>query len=468
MSERMFTAIGAISGTSMDGIDVALVRTDGASRVETGAGRMLPYPAELRRDLLKLLEDPSIAERDPLDVIERRVTEAFGNAIRQFMQQAGIAASSVDLVGLHGQTIWHRPERRFTRQLGRGDLLAGMLKIGVVDAFRQADVKAGGHGAPLAPLYHAALAADLAKPLMVLNWGGVGNVTWIGRDGAVIAFDTGPASALMDDLMRSRFGLPYDAGGRIAAEGRIDGAMLARLMENPFFEALPPKSLDRQDFHARAAAVEELEGHDAAAAYRRDGDRTSSITGYRTLARDGRDLALGTATPSSQDETLSLHRLATSKGAIAVNLFAEIVGRAAFHDALKAFLGVHSGKATTWREFSESLAARFGEPARRFFRQWFERPGAPTFEVKWQETATGVDVIVQQTLPPYELGLPIDFVGGEGVRRVVVDASIETTRVHIGQIAGVTQLDVDPEATIPTAGITVVPIRSSRSRRRDR
>jgi hypothetical protein len=215
-------------------------------------------------------------------------------------------------------------------------------------------------------------------------------------------------------------------------------------------------------------AIEELEGHDAAAAYRRDGDRTSSITGYRTLARDGRDLALGTATPSSQDETLSLHRLATSKGAIAVNLFAEIVGRAAFHDALKAFLGVHSGKATTWREFSESLAARFGEPARRFFRQWFERPGAPTFEVKWQETATGVDVIVQQTLPPYELGLPIDFVGGEGVRRVVVDASIETTRVHIGQIAGVTQLDVDPEATIPTAGITVVPIRSSRSRRRDR
>jgi anhydro-N-acetylmuramic acid kinase len=261
----MFTAIGAISGTSMDGIDVALVRTDGTLRVETGQGRMLPYPAELRRDLLHLLKDPSIAERDPLGAIERRVTEAFGGAIQQFMRETGIAATAVDLVGLHGQTIWHRPERRFTRQLGRGDLLVGMLKIDVVDAFRQADVKAGGHGAPLAPLYHAALAADLPKPLMVLNWGGVGNVTWIGRDGAIIAFDTGPASALMDDLMRNRFGLPYDAGGRVAAEGRIDDRMVARLMDNPFFDMLPPKSLDRQDFHARAAAVGELEGHDAAA-----------------------------------------------------------------------------------------------------------------------------------------------------------------------------------------------------------
>jgi anhydro-N-acetylmuramic acid kinase len=265
VAERMFTAIGAISGTSMDGIDVALVRTDGRACVETGAGRMLPYPAELRRDLLKLLEDPSIAERDPLDAIERRVTEAFGNAILQFMKEAGFAAETVDLVGLHGQTIWHRPERRFTRQLGRGDVLAGMLKIDVVDGFRQADVKAGGHGAPLAPLYHAALAAALPKPLMVLNWGGVGNVTWLGREGEVIAFDTGPASALMDDLMRRRFGLPYDSGGRIAAEGRIDGEILERLMANPFFDALPPKSLDRQDFHARAAAIEGLEGHDAAA-----------------------------------------------------------------------------------------------------------------------------------------------------------------------------------------------------------
>ncbi len=265
MTGRIFTAIGAISGTSMDGIDVALVRTDGAARVEVGAGRMLPYPTELRSDLLTLLQDPSIAERDPLDAIERRVTEAFGNAILQFMREADIAAPSVDLVGLHGQTIWHRPERRFTRQLGRGDLLARMLGIGVVDAFRQADVKAGGHGAPLAPLYHAALASDLPKPLMVLNWGGVGNVTWLGRSGEIIAFDTGPASALMDDLMRHRFGLPYDAGGRIAAEGRIDDAMLARLMDNPFFDLPPPKSLDRQDFHARAAAIDGLEGPDAAA-----------------------------------------------------------------------------------------------------------------------------------------------------------------------------------------------------------
>ena len=148
--------------------------------------------------------------------------------------------------------------------MGDGRQLAALLGISVVDQFRLADVAAGGQGAPLAPLYHAALAHALPQPLMVLNLGGVGNVTYIDGD-TIIAFDTGPASALIDDLVSRRFGEPFDDGGRLAAAGRVDDALLQQLMANPFFAALPPKSLDRNDFHARAKIVERLADHDAVA-----------------------------------------------------------------------------------------------------------------------------------------------------------------------------------------------------------
>jgi anhydro-N-acetylmuramic acid kinase len=264
MHSSLVTAIGAISGTSMDGIDIAVIRTDGVAAVETGPGRTMPYPPVLREELLAFLADPSRAEHDPLVELDARVTAAFVEAIGGFMAAERIRPADVGLIGLHGQTVYHRPERRFTRQLGRGDLMSKALGVSVVDGFRQADVKSGGHGAPFAPLYHAALAADLPKPLMVLNWGGVGNVTYISGN-EVIAFDTGPASALIDDLVMRRFGLPYDDGGRIAASGVVDQTVLAKLMENPFFDARPPKSLDRQDFHARAQIIAGLKDNDAVA-----------------------------------------------------------------------------------------------------------------------------------------------------------------------------------------------------------
>jgi anhydro-N-acetylmuramic acid kinase len=264
MVARLKTAIGTISGTSMDGIDIALVQTDGGEIVQGGPGRTMPYPVDLRSKLQMLLIDPSIAERDPLADLEHAVTDAFTSAIRAFMREEGIAASAVDLIGLHGQTVFHKPERRFTRQLGFGQKMAHDLGISVVDGMRQADVKAGGHGAPLVPLYHAALAAKLPRPLMVLNLGGVGNVTYLGQD-SILAFDTGPASALIDDLVLKRYGLPYDDGGRIAASGKVDAVCLAALMANPFFADKPPKSLDRQAFHRRAEIVKDLSDKDAVA-----------------------------------------------------------------------------------------------------------------------------------------------------------------------------------------------------------
>jgi anhydro-N-acetylmuramic acid kinase len=258
------TAIGLISGTSMDGIDVALVRTDGESIVRTGPGRMMPYPPALKAELLAFLKEPSLAERDPLTELETRVTDAFIDALSRFLETERIAARDVDLIGLHGQTVWHRPEGRFTRQLGDGRMMASATGIPVVEGFRQADVKAGGQGAPLAPLYHAALVSGLPKPLVVLNLGGVGNITYVGETD-ILAFDSGPASALMDDLVRRRFQRQYDDGGAIAKAGAVSASVLATMLADPFFAVPPPKSLDRQHFHKLAQAVESLSDHDAVA-----------------------------------------------------------------------------------------------------------------------------------------------------------------------------------------------------------
>jgi anhydro-N-acetylmuramic acid kinase len=214
--------------------------------------------------LLDFLRDPSVAERDPLADLEARVTDAHVAAVEKLIADFAIDRTTVTVAGLHGQTVWHRPERRFTRQLLDGPRAAKALGLDVVTRFRDADVAAGGEGAPFAPLYHRALAADLPKPVMVLNLGGVGNVTYVDAD-ATIAFDTGPASALLDDFVRRRRGLAFDEDGRLAAAGKVDAKVLAGLMANPFFAAKPPKSLDRNDFHARAKVVDALGDEDGAA-----------------------------------------------------------------------------------------------------------------------------------------------------------------------------------------------------------
>lgn len=258
------TAIGVISGTSMDAIDVSMVTSDGLDAVSAGPGRSYPYEPDLRRRLLDLVKAPEIAQHDPLDELEAEVTDAHVAAIQRFMADTGIARGSIDLVGMHGQTVYHRPEQRFTRQLCSGDRAAGSLGIDVITRFRHADVALGGEGAPFAPLYHRALAAGLPHPIMVLNLGGVGNVTYIDGE-TVIAFDTGPASALLDDFVLRRTGHPFDDGGALAATGQVDKAMVAGWMNNPFFDRPAPKSLDRQDFHARAKSVESLSNADGAA-----------------------------------------------------------------------------------------------------------------------------------------------------------------------------------------------------------
>jgi anhydro-N-acetylmuramic acid kinase len=264
------TAIGVISGTSMDGIDVALIESDGEARLETGPSATFPYPSAVAQRLRAVVADLSEAQAPRLDEapqleLERLVTDAHVAAVEAFLERFSISRERVGLAGLHGQTILHRPRAGLTRQLCDGARAAAALKIDVVSDFRSADVAAGGEGAPLAPIYHAAMAAGLERPLMVLNWGGVGNVTYLGLRQEIIAFDTGPANALIDDFLIARRGLAFDEGGALGGSGRVDSEALAALMSDPYFDRPAPKSLDRNHFSAAAACVKHLSDADGAA-----------------------------------------------------------------------------------------------------------------------------------------------------------------------------------------------------------
>jgi len=242
MSGRLTRAIGLMSGTSLDGIDAAFIETDGEATVIPGPAFTRPYDPALRRRLQAVL-----GGKGDVAGVERQLTLAHVDAVRALVAEHGIAG--VDVVGFHGHTILHRPDQRRTWQIGDGALLARLTGLAVVADFRSADVAAGGEGAPFAPLFHAALASALAKPLAVLNLGGVGNVTWIGATpGDILAFDTGPANALIDDWALAHTGVPVDRDGALALTGRVDQAHLARFLAHPFFRRPPPKSLDRDDF----------------------------------------------------------------------------------------------------------------------------------------------------------------------------------------------------------------------------
>ncbi len=256
----LFNALGLMSGTSLDGVDAALIETDGGDRIETGPSMTTPYPDDLRDAIRECL-----GEKGPIEATERRLTEFHAGVVTGLLAMAGREAHEIDLIGFHGHTIFHDPAHGRTRQIGDGALLARLTGIDVVDSFRKADVAAGGQGAPLAPLYHAALAARLIKPLAVLNLGGVGNVTWIGEKGRLLAFDTGPGNALIDDFVRLRTGEPCDRGGVLAQAGAVDDAVIAILMDDPYFLLPPPKSLDRDAWPAVADLVADLSDADGAA-----------------------------------------------------------------------------------------------------------------------------------------------------------------------------------------------------------
>jgi anhydro-N-acetylmuramic acid kinase len=275
-------AIGLMSGTSMDGVDAAVLVTDGETIAGFGPRHFRAYtPGE--RDVLRaaLADARGLADRrarpGALAEAERIVTDAHVDAVERLLQDGGLrpangagegraaGGGSVDLIGFHGQTVFHAPERRLTVQIGDGAALAKRVGIPVVHDFRAADVAAGGQGAPFVPAYHRALAhrSGLAGDIAVVNIGGVANVTRIGRNGALAAGDTGPGNALIDDFIRGRTGAAMDTNGQSAARGTVNALALAELLADPWFDLPFPKSLDRDAFST--AAVARLATDDGAA-----------------------------------------------------------------------------------------------------------------------------------------------------------------------------------------------------------
>ncbi|HEY0439668.1 MAG TPA: anhydro-N-acetylmuramic acid kinase [Xanthobacteraceae bacterium] len=248
-------AIGLMSGTSLDGVDVALLDTDGERIAAFGPTSYRAYSPAERATLRQALADATAIEErrarpGMLAKAEALVTQAHANAVDGFLREFRIPRDSVAVVGFHGQTVLHRPNLKITVQLGDGAALADRLGIPVVYDFRAADLAAGGQGAPLVPIFHQALARDLdrPRPIAVLNVGGVANVTVLNGSDEPFACDTGPGNALLDDFMLERTGTPFDPLGVNAGLGRVDEQLVDRVLSGPFFSKPCPKSLDRNDF----------------------------------------------------------------------------------------------------------------------------------------------------------------------------------------------------------------------------
>jgi len=283
---KPIVALGAMSGTSMDGIDLALLRTDGTAVAEIGPNSFFPYEASFRRRIEAGLTDAqAILERGErpgdLAALEIAITDRHAEAIAAFIADLPKDWRNVEAVGFHGQTVLHRPGSALTVQLGLGQRLADMLNLTVAYDMRANDMRHGGQGAPLVPAYHAALAASLPMPwrkrlpLAFVNIGGISNITFVPAIGDPIAFDTGPGNALIDQWVSQEAGIPYDAGGTIASEGSVVETVAERYMAAPFFAQKGPKSLDRGDF-----TLEHVRGLELA-----DGARTLAAVSAQAIIR---------------------------------------------------------------------------------------------------------------------------------------------------------------------------------------
>ena len=245
--------VGLMSGTSLDGVDAVLASTDTAGRFSACAHRHRAFDPVLREELLTLQRSGS-DELHRAAVASHSLMSAYAVVVEELLAGPGVARADIKAIGAHGQTVRHRPDeadgRSYTLQLMNGALLAELTGVDVVCDFRSRDVAAGGQGAPLVPAFHAARFGRPGEDKAVLNIGGIANLTLLRADGAVQGLDCGPGNLLLDLCCQQHFGKAYDDGGRCAAAGQVDGALLACLLAEPFFDRNPPKSTGRDLFNA--------------------------------------------------------------------------------------------------------------------------------------------------------------------------------------------------------------------------
>lgn len=267
MNDKSLWALGLMSGTSADGVDGALIQTDGKTIKAFGPTHYLAYPSSLKTEILAAygcLPGPETSS------LEQKMTEHHAKVVEALLSKSGLEPQKIDVIGFHGQTLYHCPPEKgkvgHTYQIGDGSLLASLTGIPVVNQFRQNDMAQGGQGAPLVPVFHQALAMDMLKPLVIINIGGVANVTWVGKNSDdLLAFDVGPGNGLIDDWVRMKAGLPWDDEGKLAASGNICERFIKQWISHPYFEQNPPKSLDRKAFQFCLEDIENFSLEDGAA-----------------------------------------------------------------------------------------------------------------------------------------------------------------------------------------------------------
>ena len=250
----LYRVLGLMSGTSMDGIDAALLDTNGEELVQAKAHAFYPYNKQDKHYLQKALEAGHLwhtHEKPPPAVAKahHHLTQKHIEAVQQFLRHHNLKAHHCDAIGFHGHTITHRPREGRCEQIGDGHHLASKTGIPVVGNFRQNDMQHGGQGAPLVPVYHRAIATQLTpRPMAFVNIGGITNITWLGDKGEMLAFDTGPGNALLDQWMVQHHGKFMDKDGLLSRQGTVDEVWLKAFMNHPYFQKAPPKSLDRLTF----------------------------------------------------------------------------------------------------------------------------------------------------------------------------------------------------------------------------
>ena len=252
-----------MSGTSFDGVDAALITTNGKTITSLGPSFSLTYPELFRQNIRKIISGHF--DHKLLLEVEDEITIYHARAVNELLKKAKLEKEQVNLIGFHGQSVFHDSRACKTWQLANPSLLAELTGINVIADFRRRDMACGGEGAPLVPLFHQALFSKLAKPLAVVNIGGVANITYLAQDGSIIAFDTGPGCALIDDWVNSRTQKRFDENGAIAASGSMHTKRLDKLINNNYFHRKPPKSLDRNQFANMLHIVSPLSTADGAA-----------------------------------------------------------------------------------------------------------------------------------------------------------------------------------------------------------
>ncbi len=251
--------VGLMSGTSCDGVDASLISTNGVNDLELLSNLHIPYPQEFSLSLKKLC-----AKFDSYFDVELQLTDFHTLAVNQLLKQAGYKSDEIIAIGFHGQTILHEPKNHTTCQIGNPYQLSYATDVDVVYDFRRRDISLGGNGAPLVPIFHKVIMKEQEMPLVVVNIGGVANLTYIDGDN-MIAFDTGAGNSLIDDTMSKYFGLMMDHNGSVASKGQVHKNLLDKVCVNEFFKQPYPKSLDRNSFDFVKKELETLSAEDKVA-----------------------------------------------------------------------------------------------------------------------------------------------------------------------------------------------------------